>query len=186
MILKEMKTKTLGLIEELNPDSEYLTDDPDIQAKFNSTTNQVMFEMARMKKMPGYVEMEVSEGDLIQYEDIAKASGYEVYQLNVVRGVAHELKASGTIIKALESGTLEVDYFKYPEAITDKTSDSYEFELSADALEIMPYGIAAHLLMSDVSANYGQIYAQTYERMLQRLDSRYAMPMISFEGGVVI
>ena len=186
MNLEEMKTKSLGLIEELNPESEHLTDDPDIRAKFNNVANQVMFEMARMKKIPDYVEMEVSEGDLIRFEDIASESGYDVYQLNIVRGIDCELKASGTIIKAMESGILEIDYFKYPEAITDKTKDNYEFELSADALEIMPYGIAAHLLMSDVSANYGQIYAQTYERMLQRLDSRYAIPIISIEGGIEI
>ena len=33
--LKEEKEKTLALIEELNPDSPFLTDDPDIAAKIN-------------------------------------------------------------------------------------------------------------------------------------------------------
>lgn len=186
MTLKEMKEKVLGLIEELNPESDVLTDDPDISTKIHDVINQVMFELARMKKIPDYTEMEVSEGDLIRFEDIANESGYEVYQLNIARGIEYELKASGTIIKALESGTLEVDYFRYPEAITKKTSNSYEFELSADALEIMPYGVAADLLKSDVSANYGQVYAQRYETMLQRLDSRYAMGSISIEGGIEI
>ena len=35
MTLEEMKKKYLGLIEELNPESEQLTDDPDIAAKQN-------------------------------------------------------------------------------------------------------------------------------------------------------
>ena len=35
MTLLEMKKKTLGLIEELNPQSELLTDDPDISTKIN-------------------------------------------------------------------------------------------------------------------------------------------------------
>ena len=59
MTLTEMKRKVLGLIEELNPLSEFLTDDPDIQAKINEVTNQVMFELSRFKKIPKYVEIAV-------------------------------------------------------------------------------------------------------------------------------
>ena len=70
MTLLELKKKVLGLIEELNPDSEYLTDDPDIQAKINSVINQIMFELARLKKLPKYVELEVKEGDVIEFADI--------------------------------------------------------------------------------------------------------------------
>lgn len=179
-----MKKKVLGLIEELNPNNTLLTDDPDIATKINDVINQVQFELARMKKIAGYVEMEVSAGDLITFEDIATASGYEVYQLDVVRGVEYELKAQGTLVKVLEDGTMEVDYFRYPELITEKTKDTYEFELSADALEIMPYGIAGDLLKSDVSTNYGEIYSQRYETMLQRLDPRYSMGSIYIDGGI--
>ena len=35
MTLMDMKYKVLALIEELNPESEYLTDDPDISTKIN-------------------------------------------------------------------------------------------------------------------------------------------------------
>lgn len=184
MTLKEMKTKVLALVEELNKESAYLTDDPDISAKINSVINQIQFELARMKKLAGYIEIPVEEGQLLTFEDIEKASGYVVYQLDIVRGVNYELKAQGTIIKVLESGVAEIDYYKYPETITDKTKDSYEFELSQDALEIMPYGIASDLLKSDVSANYGEVYTQRYETMLNRLDYRYSMPRITIEGGV--
>lgn len=181
-----MKKKVLGLIEELNPNSNVLTDDPDISTKINDVINQVMFELARMKKIPDYMEMEVNAGDLIRFEDLANVGGYEVYQLGVVRGAEYELKANGSIIKALEDGTLEIDYFRYPEMITEKTKGNYEFELSADALEIMPYGVAGDLLKSDVSTGYGEIYSQRYESMLQRLDPRYSMDSIYIEGGVNI
>ena len=70
--------------------------------------------------------------------------------------------------------------------ITEKTKDNYEFELSQDVLEIMPYGVAADLLKSDESAQYGTVYAARYTEMLQRLDPRYSLGEISFEGGVVI
>jgi hypothetical protein len=95
-------------------------------------------------------------------------------------------RANGTVFKILETGTAEIDVFVYPERITPNTKDNYEFELSADALEIMPYGIAADLLKSDVSAEYGSIYATRYESMKQMLDPRYQMPSITFEGGTII
>lgn len=185
MTLLEMKKKVLGMIEEVNPDSELLTDDPDIAAKINDVTNQIMYELARMKKIPKYVEMPVSAGDLVTFENIGDAVGYEVYQLGTVNGVNYVPKANGTILKIVESGTAEIDCFVYPERITDKTKNSYEFELSPDALEIMPYGIAGDLLKSDVSSEYGSIYSTRYESMLQRLDPRYQMTSIYIEGGVL-
>lgn len=185
MTLLEMKKKVLGLIEELNPNSEFLTDDPDIATKINDVINQVMFELARLKKIPKYVEIEVSEGDRLTFEDIEEECGYTIYQIGTVCGVNYTPKASGTILKILESGTAEIDCFVYPELITEKTKDkAYEFELSADALELMPYGVAGDLLKSDVSAEYGNIYSTRYEAMKQMLDSRYQTATVRIEGGV--
>jgi hypothetical protein len=185
MTLKEMKEKVLGMIEELNPNSALLTDDPDIATKFNDVTNQIMYELARMKKIPKYVEMEVTKGDMVEFADIEQECGYEIYQIGLVSGVNFSSKANGTVLKILEDGVAEIDVFVYPERITSKTKDSYEFELSADALEIMPYGIAGDLLKSDVSTEYGTIYSTRYESMLQRLDPRYQMTSIYIEGGVL-
>jgi hypothetical protein len=184
MTLAEMKHKSLGLIEELNPNSAMLTDDPDIATKHNEVINQVMFEMARIKKIAKYVELEVSAGDVIEFTDIERVCGNEIYQIQRVGGVEYTTKANGTVLKFAESGTAEIDVFVYPERITSNTKDNaYEFELSADCLEIMPYGIAADLLKSDVSAEYGSVYASRYETMLQRLDTRYQTSMISVVGG---
>jgi hypothetical protein len=186
MTLLEMKKKVLGMIEEVAPNHENLTEDPDIAAKINDVTNQVMFEMARMKKIPKYAERAVTKGELITFEDLEADVGYEVYQLGTVAGVNHSYKANGTVLKILEDGVAEIDCFIYPERITDKTPDSYEFELSPDVLEVMPYGIAADLLKSDISSEYGSIYATRYESMLQRLDPRYNMTSIYIDGGVNI
>lgn len=185
MTLLELKKKVLGLIEELNPLSEFLTDDPDIAAKINEVINQIIYELARFKKIPKYVEMEVNEGDLIEFADIEEEVGNEIYQIDVVYGVRYEPRANGTVLKILESGTAEINCFVYPERITEKTKDkAYEFELSADALEIAPYGIAADLLKSDVSTEYGAIYAARYQEMIQRMDSRYNMGSFYIEGGL--
>jgi hypothetical protein len=184
MTLLEFKQKYLGLIEELNPNSEYLTDDPDLAAKQNAVVNQVMFEMARIKKIPKYVEITVNTGDALTFEDIEKAVGYEIYQLGTIGGVKYVPKANGTVLKILESGVAEIDCYVYPERITEKTKDkAYEFELSPDVLEIMPYGVAADLLKSDVSAEYGNIYMARYEAMKRELDPRYQMATIYIDGG---
>lgn len=180
----EMKKKTLALIEELNPESEWLTDDPDIAAKYNEVTNQIMFELARIKRIPKYIEIPVAAGAMLTLEDIGNAVGYEIYQLGLICGISYIPKANNTVFKFLENGTAEIDCFVYPERITEKTKDTaYEFELSADVLEIMPYGIAADLLKSDVSAQYGNVYAQRYEAMKREIDPRYQGYVMTVEGG---
>lgn len=184
--LKEEKEKTLALIEELNPDSEFLTDDPDIAAKINYVFNQVMFELARHKKLPRFVQMPVKENTVVTFEDIKEVCGREVYQVAKLEGVRYDAKADGTVYKMLEDGEAEFDVYVYPVRITKDTQDDYEFELSEDALEVMPYGVAADLLKSDASADNGTVYAQRYRDMLDRLDPRYSLPVVTFEGGVVI
>jgi hypothetical protein len=179
-----MKFKYLSLIEELNPLSDQLTDDPDIAAKQNEVVNQIMFEVARMKKIPKYVEIPVSKGQVVEFADIENVCGYEVYQISLVSGVRYDPKASGTVLKFKDSGIAEIEVYVYPERITEQNKNRYEFEMSADVLEIMPYGIAADLLKSDVSAEYGSIYATRYEQMLNRLDPRHSMTSIYIEGGV--
>ena len=184
MTLLELKKKVLAMIEELNPESEYLTDDPDISAKINEVINQVMFELARIKKIPKYVEMAVTSGQLLEFADIESEVGYEIYQVGTIGGVPYVPRANGTVFKFFSDGVAEIDCYVYPERITDKTKDkAYEFELTADCMEIMPYGVAADLLKSDVSAEYGNVYATRYEALKQMLDPRYQMTAIYIEGG---
>lgn len=182
----EMKTKVLALIEELNPDSEALTDDPDISAKYIHSANHVMFELVRMKKLARYIEAPVVEGQLLTFGDIGEKVGRTVYQLDQVRGIEYEMKANGTVIKARSSGIAEIECFVYPQRITEENQNDYEYELSDDVLEIMPYGIAADLLKSDKSAEYGSVYASEFERKLARLDPRNALGSFYIEGGVRI
>ncbi len=187
MTLVEMKKKVLELIEELNPESEALTDDPDISAKLISVINQIMFELARIKKIPRYIdEVEAEEGDRIDFDKLEMLCGNPVFQLIKVNGVDHELKAEGTVIKFLESGVAEIEVYVYPTYITEENEDTYVFELSPDVLEIMPYGVAADVLKSDESTEYGKIYSARYESMLQRLEMRYTSGIVTVKGGFSI
>lgn len=183
MTLDEMKRKILSLIEEIDTKSPTLTGDSDIAAKLNYAINQVQYELSRIKKIPAYKEIEAKKDSLITFKDIKGSDENEVYQIDIVRGIEYEYKAQGTIIKVLEDGTAEIEYFKYPVKIDFETPLTYKFDLSDDVLECMPYGVAADLLKNDVSSNYGQIYAQRYEKMKQELDPRYNTGSIVIEGG---
>ena len=183
MTLSELKKKVLRMIEEESTNPEELTDDPDIEAKLNDVTNQVMFELARMKKIPARVVEEVTKGEY-KLTELA-----EFYQLDNVRlvdkdGEPAEVFIFGNIAEFGADGTATFYYYKYPKRITDDTADAdYVFELSDDALEILPYGVAADLLKSDVSAMYGREYAQRYETMLSRLDSRTSIGSVYIQKG---
>lgn len=179
MTLLEIKKKVLQLIEEIS-DNANLTDDPDIKAKLNSVINMVQFELARMKKIPAFVQREVKAGEVVDMNTLEN-----FYQLRLIRFTG-DCDLIENLATFLNDGTADIYYYRYPVAITDDTPDTYEFELSLDALELLPYGVAGDLLKSDVSAQYGAVYSQRYETMLQRLDSRYSLGGISFEGGVDI
>lgn len=183
MTLLEMKRKVLSLIEELNPGHPALTGDADISAKLVEVINQVLFELARMKKLPLYLEFRVEPGQLVDLAAIREKCMREVYQIALVTGVKHLVRAGGTALKALEGGTMGIDCFLYPRRVKE---DEEEVDLPLDALEIMPYGVAADLLKSDPSANYGRVYQQRYEYMLQRLDPRHHLGGIWVEGGVAL
>lgn len=180
MTLEEMKQKVYSLIEEYSEDAEELTEDEDLALKMNSVINQVQNELARMKKIEEYTTLDGSEGDVIDFSSI----GSNLYQLNIVKGVDCEI--IGQKIKFNETGTAEVYYYRYPTQINMDTDDSQVLDLSIDALEIMPYGVAADLLKSDVSSNYGQIYADRYREMKSELDPRYAMGSVYIDGSINI
>lgn len=184
MTLGEMKKKVLALIEEIDESETSLTKDPDIEAKLPYVINQIQYELSRVKKLPAYKELEVTNGDLLEFEDID--ADHDIYQLDIVKGVKYDYKAQGTIIKVLEDGLAEIEYFKYPTKVDNTTTDDFEFELSYDVLEVMPYGVASDLLKSDVSNAYGNVYAKRYEELKSQLDIRYNTGAIEFEEGVSV
>ena len=119
--LEEMRRKSLALIEEYDPESDLLTSDPDIAQKHNDVINYILYELARIKKIPRYVALPVTAGQLVTFEDLKNADGKEVYQVSRIMGVPYEPKANGTIFKMLATGLAEIDYFIYPERITSDT-----------------------------------------------------------------
>lgn len=183
MKVNEFLKKVFALIEEYNPNEALQTDDTDLQAKAIEVVNQVMYEMARIKKIPMYVEIKVTEGKVLKKTDIENRLGYEVFQIGEICGADCDSKADGTVYKFLEDGVAEITAYILPERISVENMENYEFEVSSDVLEIMVYGVAADLLKSDQSAAYGNVYAQRYNDLKNTLDTRYQATSITISGG---
>lgn len=179
MTLREMIDRVYSLIEEVNPDSEYLTDDIDYIEKINYVTDQINHELARIKRIAAQETTSVKENDEVNlYEDYP---GF--YRLKNISGVKYDLFEN--IVTFKEDGEATIKYYKYPKKIDKNTDlDKYKFENSMDVLEIMPYGIAADLLKSDVSAQYGRIYEQRYKDALQMLDVTSNEGSATIVGGI--
>lgn len=180
MTLKEMKEKVFKLIEESSADTKKLTDDDDFNNKINDVINQIMLELIRYKKIPAYetIEVKKEEEEINLQEDLDN-----FFQLNKIVGIDYEIEDIFVTFK--ESGIAKIYYYKFPKEITSETEDEkYKFELSNDLLSIMPYGVAADILKSDVSNNYGSIYANRYKELIQGLDPRYSNTSIKIEGGI--
>lgn len=178
MTLEEMKQKVYSLIEEYNEDADELTEDEDLAGKMNSVINQIQTELARYKKIPASTTLEVTKDEVKKMKEI----DLDFYQLDKVKGIDIDVDLDEITFK--EDGVAKVYYYKFPKQITADTEDSYEFELSTDLLEIMPYGVAGDLLKSDVSSQYGAVYSARYREMIQQLDPRYGTGSAYIDGGI--
>ena len=175
MTLEELKLAVLNLLEESDEDETDLTQDEDIAKKMNNAINKILFELARMKKI-----LTKSTITTVEDEDYDLENLPDFYQLKVIKDV--EFEKVDNYITWLEDGTARVFYYRYPTYITDDIDDDFELELSLDALNIAPMGIAGTILLSDISNAYGKTYIAEYEKMLQRLDSRISDTSITFGG----
>ena len=109
----------------------------------------------------------------------------DFYKLKNISGVSYTLFEN--LVTFEEDGEAIVNYWRYPKKIDKDTDmDKYKMELSMDALEIMPYGVAADILKSDVSAQYGRVYEQAYQNALQMLDVTTSDGIFEIKGGIYV
>lgn len=186
MTLETLKSETLKLLQEYMDNMPDMTDDEDIINNMIPAINKILFELARVKKIDTYVKREVSEGEEIDLKTLPN-----FYQLKLIKfkpKIAtydeHYYEKVGSYINFNQEGSVTVYYYKYPTMITEDTEDEFELELDQDALNIAPTGIAGTILMTDISNQYGSVFLNEYEKMLQRLDSRNSDTMITIEGGM--
>jgi hypothetical protein len=74
------------------------------------------------------------------------------------------------VLNYYDKGSFLVQYFKYPSVITADTADSYEFEISVDAQEAIPYYLAGYVLLDDTNrTNIAVQLINEYELKLSRI-----------------
>lgn len=179
MTLREMKDRVLSLIEELNPNSEYLTDDVDIQEKINYAIDTKQHELSRIKRIAAIEKLRVKDNQQVNlYEEYD-----DFYKLKSINGVHYTLFEN--IVTFEEDGEATINYYRYPKKITKDTDmDVYKMEVSMDVQEIMPYGVASYLLKNDPSSQYGRIYEQEYQNALDKIDMQMTDGLFEIKGGI--
>lgn len=194
MTAREIKIKTFGLIEELYPELNGLADDEDILKKINGIINSVVFELSRIKKIPTKYQYKVSK-------DTAKLALKDIpdfYQLIKIPSINYELIGDyeiGFILNGLDEEMIDIYYYKLPVKMkiefgenedSDEYDKTFEFDLSEDALEIAPYGIAADILKNDMITNYGKYFNERYQILKNELDTRITNSTAIIDGGLDI
>lgn len=194
MTAREIKIKTFGLIEELYPELNGLADDEDILKKINGIINSVVFELSRIKKIPTKYQYKVSK-------DTAKLALKDIpdfYQLIKIPSINYELIGDyeiGFILNGLYEEMIDIYYYKLPAKMkiefgenedSDEYDKTFEFDLSEDALEIAPYGIAADILKNDMITNYGKYFNERYQILKNELDTRITNSTAIIDGGLDI
>lgn len=198
MTAKEMKIKVFSLIEEYYPEQISLADDQDVRYKINGAINQIQMDLMKYKKIPFKYKTTIKKDNPV----LLLNSIPNFYQLNKIPNVEYEIIGDYEIKFNVEKDTnVEVYYYKLPElmdltfeATDTKTAEevsaeydeSFEFELSAELQEIMPYGIAADLLKQDMISSYGKYFYERYLEMKNMIDSRKTISTATVTGGVDI
>ncbi len=179
--LGDVKKKIFELIEEIDTDdTQDYTNDIDYKAKINMCVNTILNELFSIRKKLNKEVIEVEENQEYILTDEIK----DFYLLNKITGVDFEILDNYVTFK--EKGTANIYYYTYPKQITEETTNDYKFDLDYPVIDALCFGVAADILKSDVSSNYGTIYAQRYAELKQQLDPRYAKTSYSQEGGIDI
>ena len=208
MTLKDMKIKTFSLIEEYYPELAGLAEDEDVLNKINGVVNQIQMDLMKLRKLNGVQEIEIDSEDDKTIN--LKSTISDLYQLRKIDiDVEYSMPNEDILVLPEDyTGTFSVYYYKYPalvelepeentseeenegtgseeETETEPTYDeSFTFDLDADLLEIMPYGIAADLLKMDMISNYGKYFYERYLEMKKGIDPRRTSGNVQIVGGV--
>lgn len=192
MTLKEMKVNTFSLIEEYYPELKNLAEDADVINKINGVVNNVSVELMRIKKIPTSETIKVTNRKTI---NLKEEIGDEFYQIKNIVGVTGYNMLDDVTIQLPEgfSGEITFYYYKYPKMVKTLFEDeeerqaedeNFKFDLDADALHIMPYGIAADLLKMDMISGYGRYFYERYMELKNNINPRRTAGLVYAEGGV--
>lgn len=76
------------------------------------------------------------------------------------------------VVNYFFTGSFRVEFYQYPTEITPETDDDFEFELDYEAQELVPYYMAASVLLDDKETrSFGVIRLNEYQAKLANLST---------------
>ena len=186
MTLGQAKAMAMKLMDEYMVDTPP-TDDEETLAKLNSMFQAAQIFVCTIKPLEKYFIIEHPQSDTIFNEYDLPKDFYQAFLVRDAQGNGYgqvEFHEPKLMITDQTAQTIRVDYYAYPTEITDDTPDDYEFELTQDAQQVLPYAVVSDLLKTDPSAYYTAFEVKFNNLVASLSPASYAG--ISFVGGIRI
>lgn len=174
MTLGDVIKKIVKLIEEYDENGSNFTSDPDIEGKIKESIDDIQVELAQIKKIPALMTVALDGTNNI----VNKPS--DMYKIKRIRECDFEVLNDKIKFEDGYVGDVNVYYYKFPTIINHDTANTFEMELSRDAITCLVYGVASAILKADVSSNYS-VYEYKYQELKQMLSNDETDGLIEFE-----
>ena len=155
MTLGEAKRKVLMLLDEYSSGGE-VGADADVDAKMNDFFDLAQRDAAAWQPIVRRAAMLLDgTGSMALPADVSRVIRV---RKNGVRATGYEAVDGRLIYPEGDRSQLTLDYIASPEKITPDTADGYEFEVSDEAANCLPFFVAAQQLIADLVVDYGAFY----------------------------
>ena len=155
MTLGEAKRRVLMLLDEYSGGGE-ITADADVGAKMNDFFDMAQRDAAAWQPIVRRVALLLDgTGSTALPEDVSRVIRV---RKNGVRVPDYEVVDGKLLSPEGDRAQLTLDYIASPEKITPDTADDYEFEVSDEAANCLPFFVAAQHLIADLVVDYGAFY----------------------------
>ena len=188
MTYGESKKHILALIEEYAPNMNILTEDEDIALRLPHLFDLAYQELAQNKKIIATKLYPEKEEKVDKYTAYTLPS--DLYQIKNVFMLDKDNKKGNVDYYTLGKnkiyindntrGQTVLEYYKFPQSITEETEDDFYLELDQDAQGVLVYKVADDILKTDPSSDY-TAFATEFQRKLQLLDNRRSVPSVSLK-----
>lgn len=186
MTLIENIKIALSLADEYSPDVGYeqmYTEDEDFKNKLKILYAQPYQELSQIKKIRKTKNISRNISEDAQEHYSAYSLPFDMYILKdiIVLDSETNKRIDGDYyvvdnekkiyINDRDTGIYKIEYYAYPEVITEETEDDFDLEIDQDVQMILPYKVIDNILKTDPSADYAA-FRQAYEEAINKLDLR--------------
>lgn len=168
MTFGEGKNKVYKLLDEYSSGGEVEVDE-DIEKKMADLFDIAQKRIARIERITAVKTINRKDGQT-EYKMPETFSGLRRVWRDGKPTKRYRWKNGKLVIPTNDTATtIEVEFYKTPETITDETGEDYEFEVSEDAAQLMPFYVAAQNLFADLMIDYTP-YLNEWEKGLAELE----------------